>query len=413
LRSRPGATTHFSPLFEAGASGTLFFRRGTSLAGPAPHAHPTLHSPGIKSRQQRFFAALIGQIQLHRKVAEVHFCDEQFRKQNPQLNLMKAIKRIRRYLTAGSFADLLKLYPAGVGYLLTAVLLLIATPPRISAQVDDFDDGNDNGWTRFDPLGSLGAGPRAMFSFPNGGYRIQALNSPSPSTAGPARAGSLRADVTYSSFYVAVDLVSWDNTTDQSVGLLARIQPGWGLGTVNGYAFTYQPLDRDVQMFRVVNESPTAITPTFPIYLEPGTIYRMVLKGEAENITGEIYDASDMTTPLVSLTAEDTRYESGVCGLVIYDGSSGGARTADATFDNYFAAASEPIQPPVLRITFEQGIPVLRWPQRATGFLLQSKTSLTSPGWNTITEDITVENSEFVHVNYDFENTLFFRLMKP
>src|SRR5437899_12480833 len=84
-------------------------------------------------------------------------------------------------------------------------LLLAACcwPIDLSAQSDDFNDGNDNGWTRYDPLGDLGAGPQATFSFPNGAYRIQATKNPLfPSAVGVARAGSLREDVTYTNFYV-------------------------------------------------------------------------------------------------------------------------------------------------------------------------------------------------------------------
>jgi hypothetical protein len=292
------------------------------------------------------------------------------------------------------------------------VCLLFLAAPHLTAQTDDFDDGNDQGWSRFDPLGGLGAGPRAVFSFPDGGYRIQALTSPSPSSAGPARAGSLRGDATYSSFYAAVDLVNWDDTVDQSIGLLGRIQPNWGLGAVNGYAFTYQPLDHDVQMFRVINEAPTAITPTAPITLDPANTYRMVFRGSAENLVGEIFLAGDMTTPLISVTGEDYTFESGVCGVVIYDGSSGGASTADATFDNYFAAAEEPEQPPQLTIGYEWGDLIVRWPRSASHYVLQSTISLDAPSWTTVTEDIFQENDEFGHVHFASNESTFFRLMK-
>ena len=39
---------------------------------------------------------------------------------------------------------------------------------------DDFDDGNADGWTEVDPIGSSGypGGPYATFSNPGGGYRL-------------------------------------------------------------------------------------------------------------------------------------------------------------------------------------------------------------------------------------------------
>src|ERR1043166_4305869 len=81
-------------------------------------------------------------------------------------------------------------------------LSLMVLPCSLKAQSDDFNDGNDNGWTRYDPLGGLGLGAQATYTFPNGGYRIQAMSNPAfPSAVGPARAGSVRQDVSYTDFY--------------------------------------------------------------------------------------------------------------------------------------------------------------------------------------------------------------------
>src|SRR5438045_8216546 len=79
------------------------------------------------------------------------------------------------------------------GVILVLVLFFISSLPRgIQAQSDDFNDGNDNGWTRYDPLGDAGVGPQATFTFPDGGYRIRATKSPLlPAQAGVARAGSV------------------------------------------------------------------------------------------------------------------------------------------------------------------------------------------------------------------------------
>ncbi len=63
--------------------------------------------------------------------------------------------------------------------LLCAALCLGA--PFLSAQVieDDFNDGDDGGWSRYLPLEAFGAA--ATFSFPDGNsYRIQSAASPSP-----------------------------------------------------------------------------------------------------------------------------------------------------------------------------------------------------------------------------------------
>ena len=51
-----------------------------------------------------------------------------------------------------------------------------------------------------------------LFSFPNGGYRIQTIApSQSPDALGNGRTGSLRP-TSYSDFYLAVDLVDWHDS---------------------------------------------------------------------------------------------------------------------------------------------------------------------------------------------------------
>src|SRR5262245_29560968 len=60
-----------------------------------------------------------------------------------------------------------------------AVCFCACVSYHASAQQDNFDDGNDNGWVRGDILTTLG-GPTAI-SFPDGpfgkGYRIQCSSS--------------------------------------------------------------------------------------------------------------------------------------------------------------------------------------------------------------------------------------------
>ena len=120
-------------------------------------------------------------------------------------------------------------------FVLATVTALLLPVPAARAQSDDFNDGNDTGWTHYSPLSVVGAG--GTFSFPNGGYRIQAPASPNRAQVGPGRAGSFLTNNTYSQFYVSVDLVDWDNTRDQAFGILSRAS-NVGLGATNGYAFT-------------------------------------------------------------------------------------------------------------------------------------------------------------------------------
>ena len=101
-------------------------------------------------------------------------------------------------------------------------------PGYVEAQFDDFNDGDDRGWTRISPLAFLGV--PGVFTITNGGYRIQTIRpSPNPAMLGPPRAYSLRRDVVYTDFYESVDLVNWRDDLLQGFGLAARVsRPGLG-----------------------------------------------------------------------------------------------------------------------------------------------------------------------------------------
>ncbi len=64
---------------------------------------------------------------------------------------------------------------------LPALLLILVCQQIAVGQSDDFNDGDDNGWVRYDPFGT------AKFSFPTNGnfggkaYRIQSAASPNAS----------------------------------------------------------------------------------------------------------------------------------------------------------------------------------------------------------------------------------------
>ena len=118
---------------------------------------------------------------------------------------------------------------------------------------DDFNDRDDAGWTRYDPLGSIGY-PPATFTFPSGGYEI-ASDPPPNFTYGPARAGSFREDLTCTDFSVSADLVDWDNSQAQVIGLFARAG-ALGIGTTTGYLFHYNVGDTDIGIISVSGEVP-------------------------------------------------------------------------------------------------------------------------------------------------------------
>jgi hypothetical protein len=218
--------------------------------------------------------------------------------------------------------------------------VLLSSPA--AAQTDDFNDGNDAGWTRYAPLTGFGAA--ATYTVTNGVYHITSAPSPNEDQLGPSRAGALRPQI-YSTFHVSVDFVHWDPAEDTSLGILARISTA-GLGTTNGYAFTYQGKDTDVQISRVDNEAPTDISGSLELTLTPGGSYRMVFFGVGSYLEGRIYDLNDLMTPLITATAFDAAHTAGASGLVVFADEN---TRAAAGFDN-FSAHSGGIAPPGLVI---------------------------------------------------------------
>lgn len=286
-----------------------------------------------------------------------------------------------------------KSYPAHPGFALVAGLLLAGTACDGQAQsiADDFNDGNDTGWSHYDTIGTHPAFPdQGTWAFPNGGYRMQTGASPAPSVVGPARIGSLRSQV-YSDFYIAVDVVNWDDTIDQSFGPFARLTD-IGLGTTKGYVMTYQVGSKDIDITRVTGEAAERSVRQNGdgnITLDPGKSYRLVFIGKGALLIARVYDLSDLVNPLVEISGTDTEaYPSGVNGLLVYDNSDTADSTADATFDNYFEAD---IEPPVLRMTGQGfGDTLLSWPAEASQFVLQAATVMTgnAADWTDVTDNI-------------------------
>jgi hypothetical protein len=231
----------------------------------------------------------------------------------------------------------------GVAGLISALLALPA-----GAQSDNFDDGNDTApppaWVRYNPIGT------GSYSFPGGNtYRLQSVPSPDPGNYGPARVGSL-LPVSYADFYVAVDIVDWDDSIAQIAGVMARIANA-GPGTTRGYLFTHDrgnptsSTQGDMDIVRVDNEQGTSLE-TYGadgIHFEPGKTYRLVFMGFGSQFVGQVFELPNTVVPVVEITATDTTYASGYSGLLVVNNASptydGGA---DCTFDNFLAATGLP-----------------------------------------------------------------------
>ena len=297
-----------------------------------------------------------------------------------------------------------------------AFLLLAGLPALLNAQTDDFNDGDDRGWREYDPLKSApGVGTNiATFSFPNGGYRIQTYRTPN-AAFGPARAGSLREDVTYTDFYITVDIVDWNTNLNQAFGIMARVSDV-GFGTSDGYAMTWDRGGRDLDISRFVNENPSGgggggvpVSGPEIVNMVTGKVYRMVFIGKGTQLTGEMYELPDLDTPVASITGVDTAFTSGFCGVIVYDNASAATQAGtDTTFDNYFAL---PFRPPRMKI---EALPfdelLVSWPMDPPDYVLQTTTTL-GANWTDITEGIFDNGGRWYYAdNSNGQEQRFYRL---
>jgi hypothetical protein len=226
-------------------------------------------------------------------------------------------------------------------------LIELATVQARAGSFYDFNNGNDNGLTHYDPLAPFGSG--STFTFPvlgpgNDGYRLTSGPSADPNNLGPTRVGALAEIETFTNFRESVDLVGWNASIEQGFGLVARVS-NVGLGTSNAYYLHYNTNIGGAQSGLIIERddgevpSATAFTPVSP--LNPSVGYRLVFTGVGAELTGQIFALGDLIDPLATVNLTDATYPSGFVG-VLTTGLIGGDNTgADTTFDN-FSAQSVP-----------------------------------------------------------------------
>ena len=258
---------------------------------------------------------------------------------------------------------------------LAIVLLSIAVTICLRAQTDDFDDGNDLGWSKITATNFP-----ATYSFPSdafGGkaYRLQGgvpAGTIGEGLTNTARAVAYRADRLYTNFFVAADVVGWNTsfTNDQIFGLMARANDV-GDGLASAITFVVRPADnRSVDGVR----GPGAILSlmggslaisdgnyaafTANANLVAGRGYRFVFFSTNSSPTtswyvGQVFDLEDLTRPLISIAGDNALSDlfgmpfpasgySGVFNLALETDTSLDLST-DTTFDNFLAAELLPV----------------------------------------------------------------------
>jgi hypothetical protein len=299
-------------------------------------------------------------------------------------------------------------------------LALCAGSVGALAQSDNFNDGNDNGWTHYDPLyiPPLNLGPQTSFICADGTYRIKGSATPDIMQLGPGRGGSFITTATYTNFYVSADVVSWDTNVHQIFGVCARISD-IGLQSTKGYLFdldTSRPTGGDLDIARIDNEAGTTIESGGGVVtLTPGASYRFVFLGEGPEMHAFLFHLPDTVIPIAHVWATDAGYESGYSGLLVADEPNTSPMdivAPDATFDNYYAA--NVIPPPAMRVTADSSAQTMAvsWAPYP-GFVLESTPSLEgTPVW-TEESPTSISNTNLMFETSNATGNKFFRLKKP
>lgn len=229
---------------------------------------------------------------------------------------------------------------------LTAVASLLAALcalPMLLAQSDDFEDGNDTGWSHYQPLKDFGAG--GVFGVSGGLYRLSAPASPAPELLGPQRIGSLRPEKTYRRARIQAEITGWRTDINQAFGLIGRADK-LGLGTTEGYTYNYNSVSGFHQINLVQGEQATRQVNESPFPLNPAHRYRMVFLMAERILVGQLYSSTNASIPLHSVAGMDENFEQGISGVFAF------ALTAehglDTRFDNYSAEAVGTLRATVL-----------------------------------------------------------------
>ena len=227
-----------------------------------------------------------------------------------------------------------------------------------AATFDDFNDGNDDGWTRYDPI-------PGTFSFPReSGSVAYKMESRWGSLFNPGRIGSVNMkEPTHAKFHVEADLLNWTYNWGEDIGLLARLQePVPSFFLPQGYALLLRndrdgnPQSRKLMIVKSLGGV------RFPIFLakglflvpapDPSGDYRLKFWSSNGFLWGQIIDKK--TGAAIRLwngsaysdrisAPEDGDFRSGRSGLIAYVHIVGyRAEGVSPVFDNFYSGSDAP-----------------------------------------------------------------------
>ena len=220
-----------------------------------------------------------------------------------------------------------------------SLLLALCNAPMLQAQTDDFEDGNDAGWSRYQPLKDFGAG--GTYRISGGHYQLSAPGSPAPELLGPQRIGSLRPEKAYTRARVQAEITGWRTDINQAFGLIGRAA-NLGLGTTEGYTYNYNSVSGFHQINLVQGEQATRQVNESPFPLNPTHRYRMVFQLAGSILMGQLYSATNSSIPLHTVAGMDENFDQGISGVFAFALTADHA--LDTRFDNYSADVPGPLR---------------------------------------------------------------------
>jgi hypothetical protein len=176
---------------------------------------------------------------------------------------------------------------------------------------DDFNDGNDTGWTRYNVLQPLGL--PGTYTFPGGNsYNIESPQHyiPAQQQFGGGRAGSIvnSTSTGFDNFRLTVDVTDWNDGREYVFGPIARTTTP-GLGTTDGYLLILHATDHDFQLLRIEGEAPNSEElGTADIEMPADRDFRIVYSGVGTQLNALVYDRADLSTPLGGFSVDAANY---------------------------------------------------------------------------------------------------------